>query len=263
MPLDFEQAVRRAFSAAAQRYETVATLQQEIGARLAASIAVPRGTQRVLDIGMGTGRLTETLARICPGATVVGVDAAWGMVSQARIRTTGVYIIQADARLLPFKSHSFDVAFSNLMYQWVDNLPAAFESAYRIVRPGGVFYFSCFGAKTLCELFHAVNATHPAARQRDILNNERLASCEHIQNALRAARFCNIDVRAELKTVSFDGMFTLLRWLKHTGANRAQPRAFIGRDALRSADIFYRKHFSHNGGVRATFELVWGSACAR
>ena len=57
----------------AERYHEISSPQQAWGLRLLERLPLA-GTEHVLDLGCGTGRLTEEIHRRVPGGRVVGVD---------------------------------------------------------------------------------------------------------------------------------------------------------------------------------------------
>jgi len=86
---------------------------------------------RVVDVGCGTGELTEELRR--RGAEVVGVDSSLAMVRAAQERVPGLDFRTGDARDLPWKEE-LDVVFSNAALHWVreaDQVAASFAKALR------------------------------------------------------------------------------------------------------------------------------------
>ena len=91
---------------------------------------------RVLDIGCGTGNyISEIQKRI--GCGCVGIDPAVEMIAQARRRNTVVAYHIASAEHLGFPEAVFDLAFSVDVIHHVENLPAYFEEAFRVLKPGG------------------------------------------------------------------------------------------------------------------------------
>src|SRR3989338_1268864 len=133
------QKIRKAFSKAADRYDELATLQQTVGLRFLKSLQVAQ-PKTALDIGMGTGWFTDNLTRQFPKAKVIGIDFASGMVECARERKSRFNVIQAEAGDLPFGDGRFDMITSNLSYQWLDDLPAAFQEVHRTLKVGGTLY---------------------------------------------------------------------------------------------------------------------------
>jgi phosphatidylethanolamine/phosphatidyl-N-methylethanolamine N-methyltransferase len=98
-----------------------------------------RETDRVLDIGVGTG---AALRWYPPGVQVVGLDLSRGMLKRAaRMRNqTGVRgwcLVQADAMRPPFADASFDHIMISHTISVVTDPGAVLSWAARLVRPAG------------------------------------------------------------------------------------------------------------------------------
>jgi SAM-dependent methyltransferase len=100
---------------------------------------VPAG-RRWLDVGCGTGALTEAvLAEATPGL-VVGVDPAEGFLADARARIVDprVSFHTADARSLPLPDRYFDVVVSGLALNFVPDEREAVAEFLRVSTVDGV-----------------------------------------------------------------------------------------------------------------------------
>jgi SAM-dependent methyltransferase len=97
---------------------------------------VPRGARR-LDVGCGTGALTQTILRDCAPRSVHGVDPSAGFVEFARHRTNGASFELGDAQALPAKDGEFDAAVAGLVLNFVPKPERAAGEMHRAVRPGG------------------------------------------------------------------------------------------------------------------------------
>lgn len=87
--------------------------------------------ERVLDVGCGTGLLAARLRH----AHVVGLDLSAGMLARAR---SSLVPVQGDARALPFRDASFDVAFAvTALLVPVRDLERALLELRRVLVPGG------------------------------------------------------------------------------------------------------------------------------
>jgi len=93
----------------------------------------------LLDVGCGTGRLLRRAAERWPGARLVGVDPAQGMIDAARRLTPGATFHQGQGEALPLEDASVDAAFSTISFHhWADQ-PAGLREVRRVLRPGGRF----------------------------------------------------------------------------------------------------------------------------
>ncbi len=95
--------------------------------------------RRVLDVGCGTGRLLRAVAARWPEAELIGVDAAEGMVAEARRLNPGARFENAAAESLPLPNSSADLVLSSISFHhWADQAKGLREVA-RVLRPGGWF----------------------------------------------------------------------------------------------------------------------------
>jgi SAM-dependent methyltransferase len=91
--------------------------------------------RRVLDLGAGTGLLTEVVRGA--GHTVVAVDPSPEMLAQLSARLPDVETHVGSAESLPVADGSVDAVVAGQAAHWFDPAPAAAELR-RVLRPGGV-----------------------------------------------------------------------------------------------------------------------------
>ncbi|MBZ9598995.1 methyltransferase domain-containing protein [Streptomyces yangpuensis] len=99
----------------------------------------------VLDVGCGPGTITADLAElVAPGGRVTAVDAAEGVLAQARAHVAerglgdAVSFAVADVHALDFPDDSFDVVHAHQVLQHVGDPVRALREMRRVCRPGGV-----------------------------------------------------------------------------------------------------------------------------
>ena len=156
-------------------------------------LGVPRGA-RWLDVGCGTGALTQTILRDCAPRSVHGVDPSAGFIETARRRTNGASFEVGDAQALPAKDGEYDAAVAGLVLNFVPKPERAAAEMRRAVRAGGtvgVYVWDYAGKMELMRYFwDAAVELDPAARMLD--EGLRFPLCN--EKALRTL-FREIDLR--------------------------------------------------------------------
>jgi len=93
-------------------------------------------------VGPGTGYFSLHVARTVPHGQLILFDIQREMLAKSRARlrrasVTNVGYAQGNGIALPFKAHSFDVAFFVAVMGEVPDPAACIEAVGRILRPGG------------------------------------------------------------------------------------------------------------------------------
>jgi SAM-dependent methyltransferase len=94
------------------------------------------GTQpaQLLEVGAGTGKLTEQLVAL--GHHVVATDPLQPMLRHLTARLPGTPVAQAAAERLPLRGRSVDAVVGAQAFHWFD-LDRALPEIARVLRPGG------------------------------------------------------------------------------------------------------------------------------
>ena len=92
---------------------------------------------RVLEVGMGTGRIALPLAPYV--SAVHGVDLSRPMLLRLIEKRDGeaIYPLQADATRLPYPADSFDAVVGVHIFHLIPAWEQAFAEVERVIRPGG------------------------------------------------------------------------------------------------------------------------------
>jgi trans-aconitate methyltransferase len=121
-------------------YNQVASLQQAMAKEQLAHLTL-KGSERILDVGCGDGKITASIADRVPSGKVVGIDPSHDMIGFAskHFATPARQNLRfevADARSLPFRAE-FDLAVSFNALHWVPDQAAALASIRAALAPGG------------------------------------------------------------------------------------------------------------------------------
>ena len=124
----------------AREYErTSANRQFESGRHLVEQLGLVRGDS-VLDIGCGTGLLTEQIAdMVGPEGQVIGIDPLPLRIEIARekIRPNLRFEVGDAYELEGFRDRTFDAVVMNAVFHWLPEKTTPLLEAARVLRPGG------------------------------------------------------------------------------------------------------------------------------
>ncbi|NOU13432.1 MAG: methyltransferase domain-containing protein [Methylococcaceae bacterium] len=95
-----------------------------------------KGSETVLDLGCGDGKVTANIAQRLVTGSVMGIDNSDAMIRLARQQYPHLVFEQMDARTLVFKEQ-FDVVFSNAVLHWIEDHIPVITGIYESLKPGG------------------------------------------------------------------------------------------------------------------------------
>ena len=97
--------------------------------------------EKILDLGCGYGSYTDYFRSI--GANAIGVDGSEKMIEIARNKyPQAEFSVMDMTSPLKFENGRFDIVFSNQVFMDVENLDFVFSECRRVLKTGGIFYFS-------------------------------------------------------------------------------------------------------------------------
>jgi SAM-dependent methyltransferase len=135
---DWTAAPASTFNVSADSYDRFMGRFSRLLAPQMADLAGIRAGQQALDVGCGTGALTQVLVDRLGGANVSGVDPSESFVAASRERFPGARIERGSAETLPFEDGSFDVAIAQLVVHFMGDPIGGIREMARVTRAGGV-----------------------------------------------------------------------------------------------------------------------------
>lgn len=103
----------------------------------------PQKGEHILDVGCGTGTLTEKIAEV--GAVVTGIDASPEMIAKAKQAYNNIEFLVKDASNFSFDK-KFDAAFSNAAFHWIKDQQSLLQCIYDCLKNDGRLVYE-MGAK--------------------------------------------------------------------------------------------------------------------
>ncbi len=142
--------VAKNFSVGAASYDKTARIQPAVAARLAGKLQ--GAATRVLEIGCGTGGLSQHLVRMFPEAELVLTDIALPMlkICERRVGSRALYQVM-DGQNPDAGLGTFDLIVSSLAMQWLEDLQGVISRLAGMLKPGGTLAFAVLGEKNFPE----------------------------------------------------------------------------------------------------------------
>ncbi|MGC9386477.1 MAG: malonyl-ACP O-methyltransferase BioC, partial [Hydrogenovibrio sp.] len=258
-------------------------LQREVAAHLDERLdLITLKPKTILDVGAGTGILTEKLVARYPQARTLALDLSIQMLQQARqhliqpkwpglpkslnktltktlqLTRPSATCLNGDAAQLPLAEDSVDLITTNLMLQWCDDLDAVFQEFRRVLRPEGLLMLTTFGPDTLKELRQAWSEVDDTPHVNTFID------MHDIGDALIRNGFGQPVMDVEHFTLTYSKPMGVLRDLKAIGATNAtegRQHGLMGKQRFTRMLEAYEQ-FRRNGVVPATYEVIHGHAWA-
>ena len=264
MNLAYKQKIRRAFDRSAARYEQCAAFQSEIAREVAVRArAFGAVSGAVADLGCGAGALGRELGA---PRLLVALDISGAMARRAR--QNGIPVaVQGDAEALPLRGGSMDMIVTSLALQWVIDLERAVYEAARVLRRGGVLVGAMLGRATFWEMRVALREAMDgpvAPLARGVFHP--LPAYDEVEGALGAAGFVQVEAASSRRERRYDSAPAFLRELKDIGARTSPGLGALGLGRRKVMERFfdrYHQRFPFQGGIRATYEVIFFSAVKR
>jgi SAM-dependent methyltransferase len=165
-------------------------------------LAVPPGS-RWLDVGCGTGALTQTALEHAAPSEVVGLDPSAAYVASAGARTDDdprAHFEIGDAQALRAAAATFDVVVSGLVLNFVPRAEMAVAEMARVTRPGGTVgayvWDYAEGMGMMRYFWDAAGVLDPKAKELDEGRRFRLCKPEPLGSLFLTAGLEAVEVRA-------------------------------------------------------------------
>jgi malonyl-CoA O-methyltransferase len=216
--------------------------------------------RRILELGCGTGYLTELLACRYPDGEILAFDFAERMVDLARhrLRKRRAEVLLADAEAADLGAKAWDLVVSSATIQWFDRPLGSMSTLASALRPGGRMLHATFGPGTFCELKSAMAGSGPFDAEPAAIGLP-LRTAEEWRQLLSESGLGETEVRTSTEVVEYPAAIDFLHELQATGVtcrpNGAEAGPLMPR-VLREALERYDDRFGTTAGVPVTYELV-------
>ncbi|MDQ0877440.1 malonyl-CoA O-methyltransferase [Paenibacillus sp. V4I3] len=230
----------------------------------------------ILEIGCGTGTLTEMVVNHWSCSSITALDIAPAMIEAAeqRVRSNAanfvdynnrqpsrVNFVHADAELwaASVPSSSFNLIVSNACFQWLSCPIQTLEHLYRLLHTGSLLAFATFGPDTFRELHTAFDAVYRAGGMEPQRHGLSFQTSDQWKSLLKETGFSNIQCESWVQTEVYASARDFLLSVKAMGASTSEAASSYGFGSRRLFANMYKEYedkFSTPGGVAATYEVL-------
>ncbi len=243
--------VQHSFNAAANTYEHAAQLQKRVAHYLNDHLQDAQlQAETILELGAGTGFLSNQLISRYPNSKLIITDCAEGMLHINKNKCYAQQHLSCFGEHLPFATQSIDLIVSNLMLQWC-TIKDVFQEARRVLKRQGHFIATTLGERTLEELklcYQKIGITNGI--------NTFLSTNE----LLEVARQQLLTVQCMKSQLFIDyhpSCLDLLKNLKRIGSLPSEPsyKGLLTMRQLKALESHYTQPRQHNG-IGAVYDVI-------
>lgn len=236
-----KQTIKKAFTKAIPTYKQEAVVQNQIAENLLKMLSehLKEPVSSILEIGCGTGFLTQLLQTHFPDTTITTNDLCPEM---SQYMPPHIKFISGDMETTEFPD-KYDLITGSSAIQWLTNLPSFLAKINQNLIPNGIIAFSTFGEKNLKEIKHITGIG---------LSYYTKSSLEQIISST----FQIIELKEEIKTLYFPSPRDVLTHMKRSGINGITSNKWTKSDLQYYTDQ-YKQTFNTTNGVSLTYHPIY------
>ena len=248
---------------ASTKYKKYDYLFNEVNKRLFDRLKfIKRKFVNTLEVGSKTGNTIDLFNKKKDIKKIFISDISKEMLliaKKKKINKQKIFL-SLDEENLPFKNNQFNLVFSNLYLHWSNDLFKVLNEIYRILKPDGLFLCSIFGSETLNELKYSLCSAEDKISKNI---SPRVSPFIRLQDAgtlLQKAGFQLPVIDRDTIKIFYHDIFSLMKDLKGMGESNSlinRKKIFTTKKLFDVANKIYKKKFSENKKIYATFEILY------
>ena len=212
-----KELIKKRFSRQLANYNANASIQQQMAEKLLENISTEHCYNSVLEIGCGTGLLTEIAVNNIQHKHYIALDIVAECQNYIKKINPQIEFVNADIETYINTCEEFDLIISNASLQWVDDMPALVKKILSKLSSNGTLIFSTFGKENFREIFYILGKTLPYYSKNELL--EEFKDYSPVINE-------------EIKIMRFENPKEVLKHIQKTGVNALSSNIWTKKDLI-------------------------------
>jgi len=249
--------IKERFSKAAGLYDRYADHHRLIAGRLMDFAPQSVFAGPILEIGCGTGILTEKLLEFYPDSPLIALDISPTMIHRCQSKlnySKRVSFLVTDAEMYCGQANRFSLVVSSCSLQWFHDRQRFIDSIYTMLPAGGSCLMAIPVRGMLYELEEScIFGARKTMRQLDLDNENKWIN-----------RFINSGMDISLSSVEsvacrYENPLEVLKAIRGIGAGIEQNSDLLNPGDMRKMMEYYLKHFRIDsyGTVSSTYRVLY------
>lgn len=258
-----KERLSRQFDRSASTYDEHATIHKHMAHRILLSLKeqIP-DPGKILEIGCGTGYLTQLIIDHYPQAMVTAVDISQKMIEMAKeklVSTSPVQFMVGDAERMDWvKQGPFDLIVSNATLHWLNTPLQSISNCFQALKPDGWLVASTYGPDTFHELSTIFQRVELELGLEPVQHHMTLRTAEEWERLMKEAGFPEVNTVECWQRFTYKDCRYFLQSIKAMGESysEASHNLTLTRTVLMEVMNKYNLAYRVREGVYATYHLI-------
>ena len=154
-----KELIKKRFSKKLKIYNEHARIQKQMAEKLIKMLSSDYECSDILEIGCGTGLLTELAVKNISFKNYTAVDIVPECEEYIKAVNSDIEFVSGDIEAYIVSDKKYDLIISNASLQWINNLPKFIDKLTNKLNDGGIILFSSFGTENFREIFYVTGKT--------------------------------------------------------------------------------------------------------
>lgn len=210
--------IQKRFAKSLNTYNDNAKIQKIMAEKLI-SLSGRKDYENILEIGCGTGLLTEKALKNFTFKTYTANDIVSECKEYIEKLSVRINFVHADIEeIIKNSTHKYDLIISNATFQWIDNFEEFLDALLSKLNSRGELLFSTFGPENFREIFYITGKTLDYKSSDEY--NSILKNFNHY-------------IEEETRVLAFKSAKEVLKHLKYTGVNSLDSSVWTKADMIK------------------------------